>query len=98
MSYVLSFDRKKIVIVRRFVGWLERSGEMSVNARSSKEASRWTETSVQFQRAIVDCVCFVGTVLVEFRPALNLQRRKCFAKKLIMGIGLKRPIGASVLC
>ncbi|GBM02083.1 hypothetical protein AVEN_209768-1 [Araneus ventricosus] len=32
---------------RRFVGWLTRSGEMSVNVRTSKEASRRTETSLK---------------------------------------------------
>ncbi|GBN61563.1 hypothetical protein AVEN_15086-1 [Araneus ventricosus] len=38
---------QRIAIARGFVGWLERSGEISVNARTSKKTSRRTETSVQ---------------------------------------------------
>ncbi|GBO20119.1 hypothetical protein AVEN_206673-1, partial [Araneus ventricosus] len=50
---------KRTLVVREFVGWIERSGEIPVNARTSKEANRRTETSVQFLRAEADCVCFV---------------------------------------
>ncbi|GBL97502.1 hypothetical protein AVEN_162961-1 [Araneus ventricosus] len=32
-----------------------------------KEASRRTETSVQFLRAVADCVCFVGMVCLQWR-------------------------------
>ncbi|GBM96666.1 hypothetical protein AVEN_29484-1 [Araneus ventricosus] len=31
---------QRIFVARGFVGWLKRSGEMSINARTSKEASR----------------------------------------------------------
>ncbi|GBL85113.1 hypothetical protein AVEN_221332-1 [Araneus ventricosus] len=49
---------------------------MSVNSRTSKEASRRTEISAQFLRDVVDCICVMGTVLlVEFRQAINPQQR-----------------------
>ncbi|GBN32512.1 hypothetical protein AVEN_82810-1 [Araneus ventricosus] len=71
------------------VGWLESSGEMSLNDRTSKEASRWTETSVQFLRAAVDCACAMATVrLVEFQSAIYTRRRTWIAEKLIIGTGL----------
>ncbi|GBL96773.1 hypothetical protein AVEN_118918-1 [Araneus ventricosus] len=44
---------QRIVVARGFVEWLRRSGEMSVNDRTLKEASRQTETSVQFLWAVV---------------------------------------------
>ncbi|GBL67699.1 hypothetical protein AVEN_239590-1 [Araneus ventricosus] len=43
VSAILVIIPQKIVVARGFVGWLERSGKMSVNARLSKEASRRTE-------------------------------------------------------
>ncbi|GBO15559.1 hypothetical protein AVEN_216132-1 [Araneus ventricosus] len=95
--YHPSCELKRIVVARGFVGWLERSGKMLVYALASKEASRRTETSVQFLRAVVDCVCFVGTVcLIEFSPARNLQRRKCIAKKLTVGTGRGSSLYTSV--
>ncbi|GBN98701.1 hypothetical protein AVEN_259726-1 [Araneus ventricosus] len=49
-----------------------------------------TSHSVQFLQTVVDCVCVVGTVrLVELRPVINPQGRKCFAEKLTIGKGLK---------
>ncbi|GBN08800.1 hypothetical protein AVEN_204907-1 [Araneus ventricosus] len=64
---------ERIVVALGFVGWLERSGEMSVNARTSKEASRGIGASVQFLWIVVDCVCAVGMVrLIEFRLIINL--------------------------
>ncbi|GBM76032.1 hypothetical protein AVEN_53906-1 [Araneus ventricosus] len=63
---------QRMGVARVFVGWRECSVEMSVNARTLKEASRQMETSVQCLRAVVDCVCGVGTVcLVESRPVIN---------------------------
>ncbi|GBN17299.1 hypothetical protein AVEN_111045-1, partial [Araneus ventricosus] len=54
---------------RCFSGVLAQpSGEMSVNSRTSKEASRRTKTSAPFLCAVVDSVFVVGTVrLVGFR-------------------------------
>ncbi|GBM66837.1 hypothetical protein AVEN_67777-1 [Araneus ventricosus] len=42
---------QRIVVFRGFVGSLERSGETAVSARTSKDASGRTGTSVQFLRA-----------------------------------------------
>ncbi|GBL96279.1 hypothetical protein AVEN_118806-1 [Araneus ventricosus] len=78
----------RIVVVRGFVRWFKCSGKILVNARTPKEASQGT-ASVQFLRAVVECVCIMGTVhLVEFRLAINLQRRKQITEKLTMGTGL----------
>ncbi|GBL93927.1 hypothetical protein AVEN_76663-1 [Araneus ventricosus] len=64
---------QRIVVARGFVRWLERAGEMSVNARF-KEASRRTETSVQFLRTVANCVCVVRTSRKAGRPRIFVHR------------------------
>ncbi|GBN02276.1 hypothetical protein AVEN_238158-1 [Araneus ventricosus] len=72
----LIFRRGKNRCCSRFVGWMDSSREMSVNARTSKEVSQRTEISVHFLRAVVDYVCVVGTErLVGFGTTINLQAR-----------------------
>ncbi|GBL94002.1 hypothetical protein AVEN_76719-1 [Araneus ventricosus] len=45
-----------------FLGYLYRSGELSVNAWTSKEKSGRKETSVQFLQTIIDFACAGETV------------------------------------
>ncbi|GBL82474.1 hypothetical protein AVEN_252601-1 [Araneus ventricosus] len=48
------------------------------------------ETSEQFLWAVIDRECFMGTVrLVEFRPAINPQRRKWIAENCLREKGLR---------
>ncbi|GBM54822.1 hypothetical protein AVEN_6247-1 [Araneus ventricosus] len=83
--YLPLWDRQESLLLEGLWG----GSTVSVNARTSKEASWRTGTSVQFLRAIADRVCVAGTVLlVKFRPAINPRRRKWIAEELIMGRGL----------
>ncbi|GBO00361.1 hypothetical protein AVEN_71762-1 [Araneus ventricosus] len=81
---------QRIVVTRGFVGWLEHSGEMSVNDRTSQEARCWTKSSGHLLQAVVDCVGVVGTAsLVEFRQSINEERHKWTVDKRMMETGLK---------
>ncbi|GBN29515.1 hypothetical protein AVEN_43608-1 [Araneus ventricosus] len=74
---IFFLEPQRMVLARGFVGRLERSGGISVSSRTSKEAGLLIDALVQFLRAVVDCVCVMGTVrlmhLTSHTSSIDLQ-------------------------